>query len=302
MLDLLPIFVSAVLFAGVFLVIYAVFRFPVPPEPPVHRRIAAVVGADRKSLFQNPVLAPVMNLGLVMARRFNVRSVRARIRQDLDASGNPSGYNVEEYLALCLVCGVSLALATGIVELMLEGSLLLLVVPVMGIVGVGVPLWVLRGSAHQRTGRISKQLPYTLDLIALTMKAGSSFTEAVKTLIHDNPTDDLNQELRIMLSEIGFGMPRAAALTNLAERIPLESLRSVVSAVVQVERLGTPLSAILKQQSDMLRMHRGVRAEKLSASASLRILVPSMLILLAVIIIVFAPMMISGKFRIWEWM
>jgi hypothetical protein len=42
----------------------------------------------------------------------------------------------------------------------------------------------------------------------------------------------------------------------------------------------------------MLRMYRSVRAEKLSASASLRILVPSMLILLAVVIIVFAPLII----------
>jgi hypothetical protein len=44
----------------------------------------------------------------------------------------------------------------------------------------------------------------------------------------------------------------------------------------------------------MLRMHRGVQAEKLSASASLRILVPSVLILVSVVIIVFSPLIIRA--------
>ena len=79
---------------------------------------------------------------------------------------------------------------------------------------------------------------------------------------------------------------------NLGVRIPLDSLRSVIGAVNQAEKLGTPLSSILKVQAEMLRMHRSVRAEKLSASASLKILIPSMLILLAVVLVIGAPMII----------
>jgi len=127
----------------------------------------------------------------------------------------------------------------------------------------------------------------------LALPAGSSFSEAIETLIRDSPDDDLNQELAIVLSEIEFGTPRRVALSHMAERIPLEALRSVVGAINQAETLGTPLAGILKLQSDMLRMHRGVRAEKLSASASLRILIPSMLILVAVVLIVFAPLLIE---------
>jgi tight adherence protein C len=63
--------------------------------------------------------------------------------------------------------------------------------------------------------------------------------------------------------------------------------------VNQAEALGTPLATILKSQSSMLRMARSVRAEKLSASASLRILIPSMLILFAVVLIVLAPAIIT---------
>jgi tight adherence protein C len=139
---------------------------------------------------------------------------------------------------------------------------------------------------------IAKQLPYTLDLVALVMAAGSSFAEAIETLIRDQPDEDLNQELQIALSEMEYGAPRNVALKNLAERIPLESLRSVVAAVNQSERLGTPMSSILKLQADMLRAQRGVVAEKKSASASLRILIPSMMIMISVVTILFSPMII----------
>lgn len=294
MLVALQIIVSLIVFAGVFLPIVALFRYPVPPEPPAHRRFAAELGKQRNTVFENPLLAPLMNLGLTLTTRLNLPSVRKDIRQYLDATANPAGYSVREYLALCLLSGAALGFLSMLLVIASGSALALIVGPAMAVVGFMVPVYALKDAGRRRSARIGKQLPYTLDLIALTMAAGSTFTEAVQTLIRDQPDDDLNQELAIVLSEVEFGTPRAAALNHLAERIPLESLRSIVGAVNQAEALGTPLSDILKLQADMLRMHRGVRAEKLSASASLRILIPSVMILLAVVIIVFAPLIIRG--------
>jgi tight adherence protein C len=291
---LLQIIVSVIAFAGVYLPIYALFRFPIPAEPPVHRRFAAALGADRATIFENQLLAPVMNLGLTLTHRLNVPAVRAHIRQQLNASGNPSGYSVREYLAICLLSGAGLGITSALLVVISGSTLALLIGPAMAVLGFMIPLYALKDAGNRRGRKIGKQLPFTLDLIALTMAAGSTFTEAIQTLIRDQPEDDLNQELAVVLSEVEFGTPRAAALAHMADRIPLESLRSIVGAVNQAEALGTPLSTILKLQSDMLRMHRGVQAEKLSASASLRILVPSVLILIAVVIIVFAPLIIRG--------
>ncbi len=291
---LLQLLVSLVVFIGVALPIYTLFRYPVPAEPPVHRRFAASLGAGRATLFETPLLAPLMNLGLALTQRLNLPAVRASIRQNLDAAGNPSGYSVREYLAICLISGAALGVASTLVVIVSGSTLALLIGPAMAALGFAIPMAALRDAGRRRCNRIGKQLPYTLDLISLTMSAGSTFTEAVQTLIRDQPEDDLNQELAIVLSEVNLGTPRAAAMAHMAERIPLESLRSIVGAVNQAESLGTPLSTILKLQSDMLRMHRGVLAEKLSASASLRILIPSMFILVAVVIIVFAPMIIRA--------
>jgi tight adherence protein C len=289
----LYLLVNVVVFLGVFLPIYAIFRHPVPAEPPVHRRVAAAVGAERRTVFENPMLAPIMNLALMLAERFNVQTIRQRIRRDLEAAGNPSGYSVEEYLAICLLSGIGIAFVVAIFDLLVwGGGSVFLTAPAMGVIGFIVPAWALYDAAKRRLSRVSGQLPYTLDLISLVMQAGSTFPEAVETLIRDDPNDDLNQELRVALNEMSFGTTRAQALQNMADRIPLESLRSIVGAVNQAEDLGTPLASILKLQAEMLRMHRSVRAEKLAASASLRILVPSMLILMAVVAIVFAPLLI----------
>jgi tight adherence protein C len=291
-MDLATLAISLLVFTAVFLAIYAVFRFPVPVAPPVHRRIARAVGADTATVFEQPMLAPILSLATNVAGRLNLPKLRADIRQNLDASGNASGYSVEQYLALAIVSAIASALIGGLLELSLGGGLLLIVLPIAAVVGFYLPLWLLQAARAKRVVLIAKQLPYTLDLVALVMAAGSSFAEAIETLIRDQPDEDLNQELQIALSEMEYGAPRNVALKNLAERIPLESLRSVVAAVNQSERLGTPMSSILKLQADMLRAQRGVVAEKKSASASLRILIPSMMIMISVVTILFSPMII----------
>jgi tight adherence protein C len=291
-MDLSQLGISVIVFFAVFLPVYAIFRVPLPSATPAHRRIARALGADRATVFEQPGLAQVLNFFVGLAQRLNLKKIRQDVRQDLDASGNAGGYTVEQYLAICLASGTAVALVGGLIELSLGGGLLLIVLPICAAGGFYVPLILLHGARTRRVIRIAKQLPYTLDLIALVMAAGSSFGEALQTLIRDNPDDDLNQELQIALSEIEFGATRATALRNLGQRIPLESLRSVVAAVNQSEKLGTPMSAILKVQAEMLRAHRGVIAEKKSASASLRILVPSMMIMIAVVTIVFSPMII----------
>ncbi|MBI1336419.1 MAG: hypothetical protein GC164_05600 [Phycisphaera sp.] len=293
MVDPMQVIVSVLLFAGVFLLIYAVFGYPVKSEPPSHWRFASAMGvAGRQTVFESALLSPVMSLFMQAATRLNWQGLRDKIRKDLDASGNRNGYSVSEYLAICLASSVLMAGVSSFVSLTIVGDVGLGVGTVMGVLGFAVPILSLSQSARNRLTKISKQLPYTLDLISLMMAAGSTFTEAVDTIVRDDESDPFNQELRIVRAEIDFGSSRAVALANMAQRLPIDSVRSIIGAVNQAESLGTPLSTILKNQANMLRVHRSVRAEKLGASASLRILIPSMLILIAAVMVVFGPMIV----------
>ena len=292
-IDLTQIVVSLMVFSSAFMLIWSLFRFPVVTEVPVHRRIAAALGLiHRQTVFENRLLMPFMSIFLAIAMRFGFPAMREWIRRKLNASGNANSYSVDEYLAISLGCGVSMCLGTAMILLVMFGMVDVVIVAGMLFVGFIIPLYALGEAAASRVSRISKQLPYTLDLIALMMQAGSAFNEAIETMIRDDPEQDFNQELRIVLAEIEYGTRRADALRNLAERIPLDTLRSIVGAVNQAEALGTPLSDILKSQSDMIRMHRSVRAEKLSAKASLRILMPMVLILAAAMITLFGSIVV----------
>ena len=285
--------ISLLLFAGIALFVYTVFQNPGTPQPTLSRKFAMAMGkGHRATVFEQPVLSPFTNTALQIARKVQVHSVREKIRALLEAVGNPSAYSVDEYLAIMILSGIVVGLLNSLF-LIFVGMFDPFVALISMTIGFGIPYVALSSSANARVLRISKRLPYTLDLIALTMSSGSTFTEAVETIIRDDPQDDFNQELSIVLAEINFGTPRSQALANMAARIPLESLRSIIGAINQSEALGTPLSIILKNQAGMLRVARSVRAEKLSASASLRILIPSMLILMAVVVVIFGPAIIK---------
>ncbi len=285
------ILISALLFVSVAMVIYTLFGIRLASEPPINRRIALALGVgQRNTVFEAAGIRQFMLMCLMLARRFPL--CRERIRQDLEAAGNPSGYTVEEYVAICLATGILMA-GVGFFAAGLFGPLGVVVLIGTPLLGFYVPLWSLRDQAKRRTMEISKKLPYTLDLIALLMEAGATFTEAIETVIADAPDDQLNQELQLVRAEIDFGTTRAGALSNMAARIPLDSLRGVVGAINQSEALGTPLGIILKNQAGMLRHIRSVRAEELAAKASLKILVPSLLILAAVVLVVFSPIIVQ---------
>lgn len=291
---LIQLALSIVLGSCVFGAIWGAFRFPVSQEVPAHLRIARAVGAGkRQTTFEQPLLVPFMSMALAVASRLNLPGLRSSISRDLGASGNMNSYSEDEYLALCIACSVGLAMISTLVFFMVYSTFSPLILVITAAIGFYLPINALHGEAQRRIMRISKQLPYSLDLISMMLGAGATFNEAIETLIRDDPEEDFNQELRLVRAEIEFGTSRAIALKNLGERIPLDSLRSVVGAVNQAESLGTPLSQILASQAGMLRMYRSVRAEKLSASASLRILIPSMLILFAVMLIVFGPVILK---------
>jgi tight adherence protein C len=259
------------------------------------RRIALATGAaDRRTVFEWDLLAPVMWLLLRLTEKLSLGTARQRLRATLMAAGSPNFYTAEEYLALSLLWGLVAAAALGGLHLLALGSLSL---PAAGggfVAGVAAPLYLLHDAARRRVRRIGRHVPYSLDLIALAMGAGSTFTEAIRTVVREAPDDPLNVELATVLAEMDLGTTRRQALANLAERVPLESLRSIVASIIQAEDLGTPMADVLKGQSQLLRRHRSARAEKLAAAAGVRILLPSVIILLSVVLTVFAPIIIRA--------
>lgn len=285
--------VSVLWLNAVALLVWSLFRRELRPEPAITRRVALAVGIDdRRTLFELPIVGQLMGVAVLVMRRFGL--FRSTIRESLEASGNPNGYTVEEYLAICLACGFATAVAASLIMLVSVWQTGVMLIGGAFVVGFAIPIWSLRSMAGRRIRQIARKLPYSLDLISLMMESGATFAEAIQTVIRDDPDDELNVELRLVQAEIEVGASRATALSNMAARIPLDSLRSVVGAINQSDALGTPLATILQSQANMLRTIRSVKAEEASAKASLRILLPNTLILLAMMLVVLAPVIMRA--------
>jgi len=252
---------------------------------------------QRNTVFDVPELQLVLWPFLQMARRIIPPKERGRILRHLLAAGNPKGYSPDEYLTLCFLWGIIGAVFLVLFQcVMMDIKLISPVSLVFALIGFVAGYFVCRqllaGRASRRLREINIQLPYAVDLFSMTMQAGATFYEAAKTVVAENPDEPLNQELGIVVREIEFGRSRQEALQHFGERIPVETLNSIIAAVLQAEQLGTPLAQVLLLQANLLRMYRSMRAEKTLGEATVKLLLPSMLIFLAAILVVFGPVLI----------
>ena len=197
-------------------------------------------------------------------------------------------------------CGAAWAAFLFLLDALLPGD------PVqkllLGALGVAwfyfYPLVWLRGVLKRRHLEIVRALPFTLDLLTLSVEAGMDFMSALQRSCERRKLDALNEELIRMTHEIQVGTPRRVALRNMAKRVRQPDLKGVVHALVQADELGVSIGAILRIQSDQLRSRRFDRAEKLANEAPVKMLGPLLLCIFpAVFIILLGPvlMQMSGQ-------
>ncbi|MFP4354600.1 MAG: type II secretion system F family protein [Phycisphaerae bacterium] len=285
---------SAGVFAAGFLLILSVFNQPGQAKLSPQRAAAIATGhSDRATVFEHTASRPVMWLLLRISHSVNLPRVKGWLARRIVAAGNPNYYTADEYLALSMLGGLILGGLLEICHMMIRQQFSAGILVAGWMVGVAVVIYSLHDKAEKRLTAIARRLPYALDLISLAMGAGASFAEALRTIVREDRQDPLNEEFNALLAEMELGTTRRLALENLADRIPIESIRSLIAAVVQAEELGTPLGSVLHDQATLLRLDRSVRAENLAARASVRILVPCLLLVMAVILVVFGPMIIQ---------
>jgi tight adherence protein C len=92
-----------------------------------------------------------------------------------------------------------------------------------------------------------------------------------------------------MLQELKMGKTRREALRDMASRCRIENLDTVVEALIQADQLGTSMGPILRIQSEMLRVRRSQRAEKLAMEAPVKMIFPLLFIFSSVFLLLFGP-------------
>lgn len=154
--------------------------------------------------------------------------------------------------------------------------------------GYKAPEIFLKNKSSKRTDAIRKGLPDALDLLVICAEAGltvdTAFNRVAKELGRAYP--ELGDEFALTAIELSFLTERKMAFDNLAYRVDLESVRGVVTTMVQTERYGTPLASALRVLSAEFRNERMMRAEEKAARLPAIMTVPLILFILPVLFIV----------------
>jgi tight adherence protein C len=146
----------------------------------------------------------------------------------------------------------------------------------------------LKNRITKRTHAIRKGLPDALDLLVICAEAGltvdAAFNRVARELGKAYP--ELGDEFALTSVELGFLTDRRTAFENLANRIDLDSIRGVVTTMIQTEKYGTPLASALRVLSAEFRNERMMRAEEKAARLPAIMTVPLILFILPVLFIV----------------
>lgn len=148
-------------------------------------------------------------------------------------------------------------------------------------------IW-LKNKITKRTHAIRKGLPDALDLLVICAEAGltvdAAFGRVARELGRAYP--ELGDEFALTSIELGFLTDRRFAFENLARRIDLDSVRGVVTTMIQTEKYGTPLASALRVLSAEFRNERMMRAEEKAARLPAIMTIPLILFILPVLFIV----------------
>lgn len=190
---------------------------------------------------------------------------RDRLRLAIGRAGAPEGTTVEGIIqrqATWAFLGLVVALF-----LLGNGEVLGLLAPAFGWFLPRFGLW---SQARVRTAAIERELPDFLDVLAVSISAGLGFRAALRrvaTLVGG----PVGGEMLVALRQIDLGATRRTAFEEMRERTSAASLQAFITAFLQAEELGTPLSGFLESYSGELRRTAGQRARTAAAKANPKI-------------------------------
>lgn len=142
------------------------------------------------------------------------------------------------------------------------------------LIGFFLPEFWLNDSRKRRELAVIRAMPTYLDFITMAVEAGLNLQGALAQAMEKAPPSPLRNEFGIVLRDLRSGLPRADALRRMADRLEINEVTSFVSSMVQAERMGSSLAAVLRIQAEQRRNERFQRAEKMAMEAPIKLTFP----------------------------
>jgi tight adherence protein C len=205
------------------------------------------------------------------------------------------GYYYAARVGLAVLFIVLFAIAAPVISVQLPDQVL----PLVGLVGAASAFYFPDLWIGMRTRSLQQQyregFPDALDLLVVCMEAGLSLDAAIgrvgQEIGHAHPA--IADNLAMMALELRAGGTRADTLRNLAERMGIDEVRSMVTLLLQSEELGTSIADALRLYADDMRIMRMLRAETKAQSLPVKLALPlGFFVFPTMLIVILLPVMI----------
>ena len=233
------------------------------------------------------LLDPLIDVLRRMAERISPSGTGDRILRSLDRAGNPPAWTIERVMG---VKGIGLVMGAVLALVILGFSLTgILGAVAFGAAGFFLPDLLVYNMGLKRQTEMRKGLADALDMLTVCVEAGQGFDAAILQ-VAKTVTGPIGGEFARVLSEIQIGKSRADAFAALGERTTAPEVKTFVSALVQADRMGLPVAAVLREQTREMRLARRQRAEEQAQKVTVKILFPLLLCIFpALFIVIIGP-------------
>ena len=232
----------------------------------------------------------VHNLSLKYVKNLKAPKYRASVEQKLLTSGLTKELNTDEFIGLQILWGIMFPLFFTIINFALQLDFPVWMVALIAVIGVGFPHFYCNSKKKERQSAVTIELPFFVDLLALSTEAGLDFFGAIQKITEKAKNSVLADEFLVVQKDIKLGSSRTEALSNMVKRMDVDEITSVCTMIIDSDETGASIAKTLKAKSEQMRHERFARAEKEGAKASQKMLLPMIcLILPAVMLTIFAP-------------
>jgi tight adherence protein C len=251
----------------------------------------------RRSALERLVL-PFAGKVISSITRVTPLDLYGRVNRLIVLAGSPPAFTAERIVAFKIVFAIGgLVLGLMLAQLLPFSSLLKVgAIALLTLTGYTVPSAAIAARASKRQKEIRKALSDTMDLLTISVEAGLGFDAALGQVVRNVP-GPLSDEISRMLQEMQIGVSRTEALRHLTERTEVPELDGFVLSMIQADKYGVGVAKVLRSQSQELRQKRRQRAEETAQKVPLKLLFPTIFMLLpALFVVILGP----GIIKIYE--
>jgi tight adherence protein C len=236
--------------------------------------------------------------GLNLRKVFQAETSRIKLR----AAGFRSEKHLVTFLALRIIVPIIFGIFTFVYTSTVfadrvPGNMRIVCAMIGMLLGFYGPTIMLSNMIKKRQASIKKAWSDALDLLLICVESGMALEGSMIRVSKEIGSQSvaLAEELTLTVAELSYLQDRRKAFDNLAKRTQLETVKSVVTTLIQAEKYGTPLGASLRVMAQENRGERMSEAERKAAALPPKLTIPMILFFLPVIfVVILGPAIITA--------